>query len=160
VSITADDFRVARHAQELRAEAFTGGYQAETESYYGRGETGGHGVEVPLTWRAVLAERAAERRAAEEMRQAEQYVPRGEETIVSDRLDAIRDLSEPMARYFGAWGLCEQLEQALTQARALRVGALRQVRDETRLSQRELAAQVGVSPAMVNRLLNVKEGSL
>jgi hypothetical protein len=152
--VTPEEYRIARHAQELRCEDEAKGYGSETETFYGRGETGGHGVEVPLTWRAVLAERAAERRAAEEMRQAEQYVPRGEETIVSDRLDAIRDLSEPMARYFGAWGLCEQLEQALAQARALRVGALRQIRDETRLSQRELAAQVGVSPAMVNRLLN------
>jgi hypothetical protein len=152
--VTPEEYRVARHAQELRCEAETKGYGSETETFYGRGETGGHGREVPFTWRAVLAEEAGRRREEMAWQERQKYCPDGAPGLAWESLQQVRALPEATARYYAAWEVCEQLERELAQARALRVGALRQIRDETRLTQRELASQVGVSAAMVNRLLN------
>lgn len=54
-STAAEDFRLARHAQELREEAFTGGHAEERATFYGR-QSGStcDAAEAPLTWRGWL----------------------------------------------------------------------------------------------------------
>lgn len=48
-----DDYRAARHAQELREEAYTGGRATERRAFYGHvGAPQVHEAEQPITWKA------------------------------------------------------------------------------------------------------------
>lgn len=54
-STALDDYRAARHAQELREEAFTGGHAEERRAFYGSIDAPAmDGAEQALTWRAWL----------------------------------------------------------------------------------------------------------
>lgn len=48
----AEDYRLTRHNQELRAERYSGGGRTEQDMFYGRGEHGG--VERPVTYKDWL----------------------------------------------------------------------------------------------------------
>lgn len=58
-----ESYMLARHAQELRADEYAHGYQAETDRFYGRGEYRGDAIEEPITWQTWLRSAGGEQAA-------------------------------------------------------------------------------------------------
>lgn len=67
LSQLAEEYRIARHAQELRADAASGGYATELAGFYGKTDRPAYDDgEQPLVWAAWLRHRAAANATSEE----------------------------------------------------------------------------------------------